>query len=243
MMRRDSEYRALQVFESLEPVHRTFLVEDDRSAPHLRRGEYAVVDMSDVEAQHGEVYLIQWQSGARRRCIVQLRSDRLNITGPGAAPSLVWWVGDLVRASIADIDAAKARKKPGKIPVVTGALCDGPYQTDGLSSMLVGRIVGVAFSPLGAVLAPEAGWEDEAAGNAAFDPIEYVDVLLSIGYKPMAHVDRRRGRSLYIMMPDEVLTGEENALYDSMARKFCRASQALSLVIEECLRRRLVEVR
>lgn len=238
--RSKAEYRALQVYELLEPRHRTFLVPDNRSAPHLRAGEYAVIDTADVEPQHGELYLIQWSSGARRRCIVQARADHLNITGPGAEPSLCWWVGDLVRVTIAQIEAMKARAKPGEVPVITGGLSDGAYQTDHLRSKLLGRVVGVAFSPLGGIIAPEAGWENEEAGNADFDPAEYVDVLLSVGYKPMAHVDDRRRRSLYIMHPDEVLTEEVNELFNSVAWKYCRASNATAMTIAECVRRKLV---
>lgn len=54
-------------------------------------------------------------------------------------------------------------------------LSDGPYQTEYLRSKLIGRVVGVASSPLGGLLEPSAGWLNEAAGNAAFDPAEYIE--------------------------------------------------------------------
>jgi len=49
----------------------------------------------DREVQHGELYVIQYESGARRRLIVQLRSSYVNITGPGEEPSLIWCAVDL----------------------------------------------------------------------------------------------------------------------------------------------------
>jgi len=60
----------------------------ESSEPHLRRGEYAVVDTADRELQHGELFLIQNESGARRRKIVQVRSDHLKghpLVGSGNA--------------------------------------------------------------------------------------------------------------------------------------------------------------
>ena len=108
--------------------------------------------------------MIQYESGDRRREIVQARQDQLNITGPGAAPSLVSWIGDL--RGFRQTDEVMF----GNVPVFTG-LSDGPYRTEHLQSKLIGRVVGVAFSPLGGLLAPAAGWENEAAANAAFDPL------------------------------------------------------------------------
>lgn len=34
-------------------------VTDDDSAPHLRAGEFAIVDTADTEPQHGEVYVVR----------------------------------------------------------------------------------------------------------------------------------------------------------------------------------------
>ena len=85
------ELRALTLYDSLPPGHATFLVTDDASEPHLKSGEYAVIDQFDREIQHGEVYLIQYHSGRRRRCLLVARSSYCNISGPDAEESLVWW--------------------------------------------------------------------------------------------------------------------------------------------------------
>jgi hypothetical protein len=52
---------------------------EQRQRPHLRRGEYAVIDTSDRDLQHGELYLDQSNSGPRRRSIVQAKIDRTAI--------------------------------------------------------------------------------------------------------------------------------------------------------------------
>ncbi len=179
-----SKFRALTSFKSLEPKHKTFLVKDDASDPHLRKGEYAVVDITDNDPQHGELYVIQYESGERRREIVQVRSAQLNITSPTAEPSLVWWVGDLRGYRKANEVAF------GDIPVFAG-LSDGPYQTEYLQSKLLGRVVGVAFTHLGGLIASSAGWLNEATGNAAFDPVEYINTLLATGHKPAVYCDER----------------------------------------------------
>lgn len=239
--RRAPEYRALTVYESLTDDLRTFAVADNSAAPHLRRGEFAVIDTADCQPQNGELYVIQWASGDRKRRIVQVRSDYLNLTGPGAEKSLCWWVADLVRPrSLKELDVViDAARKAGRTLVLTG-LSDGPYQTDHLSEKLLGRVVGVAFAPLGGLLAPAAGWENEEAGNAAFDLVEYVDVLLAVGYKPLAHIDDDgRATGLCLCLPQMPATDEEEAEYHRVADKYGKASAAGGMVARECIRRRL----
>jgi hypothetical protein len=80
----------------------------------------------------------------------------------------------------------------GGIPVFAG-LSNGPYRTEHLESKLIGRVVGVASSPLGELLAPAAGWENEEAGNAAFDPAEYLDTLLAADFEPHVFPSTKHG--------------------------------------------------
>jgi hypothetical protein len=40
-------------------------VTDGDSAPHLRAGEFAIVDTTDTEPQHGEVYLVRFHERGR----------------------------------------------------------------------------------------------------------------------------------------------------------------------------------
>jgi hypothetical protein len=40
-------------------------VADNDSAPHLRAGEFAIVDTTDTEPQHGEVYLVRFHRRSR----------------------------------------------------------------------------------------------------------------------------------------------------------------------------------
>jgi hypothetical protein len=62
--------RALTIFDSLPRNYRTLRIADDASAPHLKAGEYAVIDTTDRELQAGELYVIQYESGDRRRTVM-----------------------------------------------------------------------------------------------------------------------------------------------------------------------------
>jgi hypothetical protein len=84
--RRQSPIRALTVFDSLPPL----LIVDDASAPHLKVSEYAVIDTTDRELQNGELYVIQYESGERRRHVVQIRTGHIDAY-PSGRRELVWW--------------------------------------------------------------------------------------------------------------------------------------------------------
>lgn len=227
--RGQSEFRALSLFESLPPSHKTFLVTGDGADPHLKKDEYAVVDTDDRDPQHGELYLVQSSGGERPRSITQLRRDRLNITGPGARLSLVWFLRDLR-------GFRKTSKSISGVPLY-GGLSDGPYETAGLLPMLIGRIIGVASSPLGGLLAPAAGFLNESAGNAAFDPVEYIDAFLAAGFGPAIVYDERRRPRFHIRVGERADWGA----IEAVQIKFAEASTALKRVKQECIRRGLVD--
>jgi hypothetical protein len=220
--------------------HKTFLVPDGSYGPLLPRGRFAVVDTTDRELVDGGVYLFQWNFGERPRRIELVKADRLNITGPGAALTPVWWVRSLQRPpTLKEIKAASAAgRKRGTIPLF-GGLSDGPYQTEDLQPKVIGRIVGVASSSLGHLIAPTAGWKNEAEGNAAFDPGEYIDVLLATGHKP--YVFGGAKRSYVEELPRRALTEAQNVVFFTVREKFLAASTALARVKQECIRRGLVE--
>ncbi|MCP3463587.1 hypothetical protein [Bradyrhizobium sp. CCGUVB23] len=168
--------RALPLFHHLTQRLKTFRVDDTGSEPQIRFGEYAVVYTNDCNPVHDELFVIQYDSGERRRHVAHVTSSYVNITGPGADDTLVYWVGDLAGFR------QMSRSETGA-PVFAG-ISDGPYMPEHLKRKLMGRVVGVAKSSLGDVIAPSAGWENEVEGNAAFDPVEYTETLLASGCRP-----------------------------------------------------------
>jgi hypothetical protein len=141
-------FRALTPFDGLTIGLRTFRISTDLLEPHLRAGEYAVVDPSDREIQHGELYLIQWQQG--RREVLQVTSDELKFCGqPG--PSPCWWLWII----------PKEGDGPFGLPDGCGT-ADGPYRDDEqgrahLQSQMLGRVIGYSSTALdrSALLASE----------------------------------------------------------------------------------------
>jgi hypothetical protein len=220
--------RALIEFASLSAGHRTFLIRESGSAPHLKIGEYAVIDQLDRELQHGEVYLIQGTSGERRRRLAQATSSYCNITGPGAEETLVWWLKDL--RGMHDTG-----QRLDGIPLFAG-LSDGPYRAEDLQRQIAGRVVGFAHKSFGKVIAPSAGFHDEAGGNAAFDPAEYLDVLIATGHEPYIC-----GGAYFESPPERALSDAERKQVLAVHSKFAEASTALGRVKQECIRRGLVK--
>jgi hypothetical protein len=221
--------RALTLFETLPPGYKIFRIVDDASAPHLVEGEFAVIDSIDREPQHGELFLIQWDWGPRRRGIVQLRTEIVSFLD-GPAPA--WWVSQL--AGFRRVGSCSG------VPLMQG-LSDGPYRAGHLRSKLLGRVVGFAVNSLGEVIAPEAGWEDEDAGNDEFDPLEYLDVMIGAGYEPSVF-RRPDGTFGYReMFPEDLLSEAQRAECDAVRAKCSAASFGIDRIKEECLRRGLVD--
>jgi hypothetical protein len=191
--------------------------------------EYAVVDTTDREVQHGELYLIQQVGGIRTRTIIQITSSKYEIGGNGP-PEMAWFTCALR-------GFRQIGRVHGGIPLFSG-FSDGPYRGNVLRTRLVGRIVGAANTPLGKVLAPSAGYEDEAKGNEAFDEREYLDVLIASGHAPF--LQKTGGRCSYFeRMPEQPLTEAQHTAVNAVRLKFCEASHALERVKAECERRGL----
>ena len=56
-----TELRALERFDHVPAGCKLVLARDASNAPHIRPGEFAIVDPSDTTAVPGEPYLIAWQ--------------------------------------------------------------------------------------------------------------------------------------------------------------------------------------
>lgn len=224
-----SNVRALTAFDQLPDGHAAFWMKDDANAPHINVGEFAVVDTSDRHLQHGELYLMQRDSGRRERSIVQAKIDR-SVESDDDCP--LWTTREL-----------RGFRQVGKtddgLPLFTGMI-DGWYPTEWLEKRLIGRVVGVASGPLGILLEPEGGYVDEHGANAAFDERQYIDIVSAIGCEP--HVCNGSDGWVYF----EKMTGRR---YDKYSReeelavrwKETAASTGMDRVIAECVRRGLID--
>lgn len=135
------EYRALVILDHLPSGCIAVPVRDEFCAPHIRPGEFAVVDPTDREPVHGELFLGAWMGGSRpdgrdRRWLGQTRMGEHNILGRGRVH--LWSVCSLggLRGQDA-IDALHAGRWSGF------AWSSGPYDDGVLEEQLLGRVVGV----------------------------------------------------------------------------------------------------
>lgn len=142
------EYRALMMFSKLPEGCITHLVTDSHSMPHIRPGEFVVVDTTDRQVRNLETYLIQWEGGRRDVCEAVARefnwSDK-------AIPRQGWSVRSISglrgRALVEAIDSARASSKATGRVIELPALgwSEGPYRSDDgyLESKLVGCVIGL----------------------------------------------------------------------------------------------------
>ncbi len=141
-----AEIRALPLYQHLPAGHLAVLVTDAWSAPHLKPGELAIIDVGDRYAVSGELFLIR--SPTSGRCAIrELKRDE-QIIRPNGEPETVWWVRDLAGPrSNAEVEAA----------IDSGVMLrtsDGPFKAETLDKMILGRVAGLA--PF-ALLAGEGG--------------------------------------------------------------------------------------
>jgi hypothetical protein len=131
----DGELRALPLFDDVRASQILHPIMDEASAPHLRPGEFAVIDTEDRTPVNGELFLIEWTGG--RRAIVE---TCLRASWPRPDGTIPWCAGAYNRPrSLEDLDRWRRLGRP----LVS---VDGPYSEEHLASKLVGRLVGV-FSP------------------------------------------------------------------------------------------------
>jgi hypothetical protein len=115
----------------------TFEVPDDTSVPHLRAGEFVVVDPADREPAEGELFVITWKSSFDRKAeIVQmyLRKGRFGFPD-GVRDAWLWYVGAPAPRELTTL--------AGQPVGLARRWVDGPYHDDYLRDISHGKIVGI----------------------------------------------------------------------------------------------------
>lgn len=139
------ELRALMMFDTLPAGCIAHLVTDAYSAPHIRPGEFVVVDTKDRQVRHLETYVIEWEGGGRNVC--EAVSHEFCWTDKTIPPK-GWKVRSISglrgKAALAAIDKYRERGS-GIVELRNLAWCDGPYRSDDgyLESKLVGCVIGI----------------------------------------------------------------------------------------------------
>lgn len=116
--------RSFIVYDELPAGCLPFLVETDDVEPHIRCGEYAIVDPTDRDPVAGELFLWQWSSGAHS--IVETMQ-------------LANWPGWMVGGTKVRELVTLSGKSVGR-PI---RWMDGPWPESVVEERLIGRVVGI----------------------------------------------------------------------------------------------------
>lgn len=150
--RHQPELRALMLLDALPPGCITIHVPDDRFGPHLREGELAIIDTTDVEPTIGEFFVIAYDDRRRASgCVLEFVEPirRMeNYVEAGKNGERDYWTSDPSKGTPREFwevlhepqaNAVLARRmgRPSMIPK------EGPFTTDHLRSKLLGRVVGI----------------------------------------------------------------------------------------------------
>lgn len=117
--------RPFIIYDRLPAGHAAYVVPDNRQLPHLRAGEWVIVDTSDRTPTHGDLFVIQWQTGG----------GPMIVEAGWNAKYGYWMVGSRCN---------RFNRGTGNLPVSEGMISgDFPYRTDQLEDRFLGRIVGI----------------------------------------------------------------------------------------------------
>lgn len=112
-----------------------YLVPDDRNAPALRMGEFAIINPHACEFVSGALYLIRWQSGDGRECICEVVRRTFNGTDGKAFEGIMFCALNRPR-SRRELDDWIQTRRPLH-------MSDGPLSPEHLDRYIRGRVVGV----------------------------------------------------------------------------------------------------
>jgi hypothetical protein len=129
MAEQHSDYRALTLFEDLPPAHKAVLVLQTGFEPHLKVGEFAVVDTTDKEVLNGELYMIWNNSSLNGPQLSIVQASMREYRGSDGPFTALGWRYAFLR--------------PGGMP-----FGEGPYCLEGWKSeKCFGRVVGI-YQPM-----------------------------------------------------------------------------------------------
>ena len=122
---------AYPVFRFIPDGCRLHCVQDDRNMPHLRPGEWVVLDTEVDQIDWGEVYVVHYDNPMGGRDVLwQVHPCREGTDRPCA------WLRPLDRPRT--LEEAHIMLRQGK-----ACLSDGPIFIDALMEKIVGKVIGI----------------------------------------------------------------------------------------------------
>ncbi len=123
--------RSFIVYNGIRADDLVFEVTGHEAEPHLKAGDFAVIDTDDREPIHGEMYLIEFAGGQRTICEVVQRHGHYGKGGVYEA-GYRWWLQWRVNVW----------KLSGEVDY-RPTFADGPYATEHVMEKIVGKVVGI----------------------------------------------------------------------------------------------------
>ena len=120
-------------------------VTKDDLGPHLRPGEFAIIDPGDRDPARGELYLVAWDSrtrnpdGSERLALAQAYQREHECDGE---PFTAWWVGSIRNRYSPETTARLLAERRWDLL----GWSNGPYRPGILEQQIRGRIIGVLAS-------------------------------------------------------------------------------------------------
>ena len=115
--------RSFIVSDWLPIGHEVVEITTEDVAPHLHSGDFAIVDPSDREPAHDELFIVQWNSGRRAPVIIR----QMENGGATHWKACMW-------NTFSSADSSLSRRV---------MWFDGPYELEGMRQKIIGRIVGI----------------------------------------------------------------------------------------------------
>lgn len=122
------EPRALPIYDTVPPGRVLWEIHSEKHAPHLKPGDWAVINTTARSIVFGELFLVLQSGGP---VLWQLREDKR----PGPAQGCAWLV--------------PLNNKPPHLraPDEPIFMSDGPMQLDYLAEGILGQVVGIFVGP------------------------------------------------------------------------------------------------
>ncbi len=117
--------RPFIIYDTLPDGMATHFVTDGRNEPMLRSGEVLVIDPSDCDPMHGELFAVQWKSGKLPSVELTTWLDRKDC----------WAIGGIQPAFVAE--------RAGATAIPACYVGDYGYRTEYMREVILGRVIGI----------------------------------------------------------------------------------------------------
>ena len=131
--------RSFIVYDHIPAGCIAFEMQNDDFDPHIRLGDFALIDTNDRDPIHEEFFLIDWKSrhedNRYELAMLTLRAGRYGTDAGKCEPGFLWFL-----SSYNPTQHFSLAGKPILPPI---RWADGPYQEEQAIERILGRVIGI----------------------------------------------------------------------------------------------------